>query len=383
MIPRTLFSEEHVLFRDAVRKFADKEVRPDLQEWEEREDTGTDIWKKCGEAGFLCATVDDAYGGAGADKLYSMILLEELGPLGGLGLSLAMHSDIVARYIQSYGSEYLKTNYLPKMVSGEMIGALAMSEPSAGSDVKTVKTRAERKGDHWVLNGSKIFISNGYHSGLVVVVAQTEKSLGAKGISLFVVDRDMPGFEKGKKLKKVGLRAQDTAELFFNDVIVPAENLLGEENKGFIHCMQDLPWERLQIAIMAVACAEYALELTKSYVTDRKLFGQRVSDFQNTRFRLAELASEIQIGRVFVDRCMELELKGKLSSNEASMAKYWCTDLQGRVVDECVQLHGGYGFMHEYEISRAWTDARAQRIYGGTNEVMKEMIANSILGKAK
>lgn len=383
MIERELFSEEHDLFRMAIGKFAEKEIHPNLEAWEEAEDTGTEIWRKCGDLGFLCTTVDEAYGGVGADKLYSMILLEELGPLGGLGLSMAMHSDIVARYIQTYGSDFLKNKYLPKMVSGELIGALAMSEPGAGSDVKTVKTRAVRNGDHYVLNGSKIFITNGYHSGVVVVVAQTDKDLGAKGISLFVVDEDMAGFEKGKKLKKVGLRAQDTAELFFNDVIVPAENLLGEENRGFIHCMQDLPWERLQIAIMAVSCCQYVLNLTTEYVKERQLFGKSVSDFQNTRFKLAELASEVQIGQVFVDRCMELELKGELDSAEASMAKYWCSDLQGRVVDECVQLHGGYGFMREYEVARAWTDARAQRIYGGTNEVMKDLIGNSMFGRAK
>lgn len=383
MIPRQIFSEEHTLFRDAVKKFASQEIHPHLEAWEEAEDTGTEIWRKCGEMGFLCATVDEAYGGVGADKLYSMILLEELGPLGGLGLSMAMHSDIVARYIQTYGSDFLKTKYLPQMISGERIGALAMSEPGAGSDVKIVKTRAVKQGDHYVLNGSKIFITNGYHSGVVVVVAQTSKDLGAKGISLFVVDSDMQGFEKGKKLKKVGLRAQDTAELFFNDVIVPEENLLGTENQGFIHCMQDLPWERLQIAIMAVACCRYVLDLTTDYVKERQLFGKSVSDFQNTRFKLAELASEVQIGQVFVDRCMELELKGELDSTEASMAKYWCSDLQGRVVDECVQLHGGYGFMREYEVARAWTDARAQRIYGGTNEIMKDLIGNSMFGRAK
>lgn len=383
MIAREIFSEEHQLFRDAVRKFAEKEIRPNLEAWDEAEDTGTEIWKKCGGMGFLCATANEEYGGVGADKLYSMILLEELGPLGGLGLSMAMHSDIVARYIQSYGSEYLKSKYLPQMISGERIGALAMSESGAGSDVKNVKTHAIKNGDHWILNGSKIFITNGYHSGVVIVVAQTNKELGAKGISLFVVDSDMPGFEKGKKLKKVGLRAQDTAELFFNDVIVPEENLLGTENQGFIHCMQDLPWERLQIAILAISCCHHVLNLTKDYVEERQLFGKSVSDFQNTRFKLAEIASEVQIGQVFVDRCMQLELKGELVSTEASMAKYWCSDLQGRVVDECVQLHGGYGFMREYEVARAWTDARAQRIYGGTNEVMKDMIGNAMFGKAQ
>jgi alkylation response protein AidB-like acyl-CoA dehydrogenase len=383
MIERTLFTEEHHLFRRSVRKFAEKEIRPHLEAWDEAEDVDRKIWSRLGEMGFLCTNVDEKYGGAGADKLYSMVLLEELGPLGGLGLSTAMHSDIVARYIQRYGSEYLKTSYLPQMVSGERIGALAMSEPGAGSDVKNIRTWAERRGDHYVLNGSKIFITNGHHCGLAVVVAQTDRELGAKGISLFVVDSDMKGFKSGRKLKKIGMRAQDTAELFFEDVVVPCENLLGTENHGFIHCMEDLPWERLQIAIVAIACCRHVLDLTIAYVQERKLFGKSVSDFQNTRFRLVELSSQVQIGQVFVDRCMELEMKGELGAAEAAMAKFWCSDLQGRVVDECVQLHGGYGFMREYEVARAWTDARAQRIYGGTNEVMKDLIGNAIFGKAK
>ncbi len=382
MIARQIFSEEHELFRDSVRKFAEKEICPNLESWDEAEDTGIEIWKKSGDMGFLCTNVSEEYGGVEANKLYSMILLEELGPLGGLGLSMAMHSDIVARYIQTYGSDHLKAKYLPPMISGELIGALAMSEPGAGSDVKNIQTSAKKNGDHYVLNGSKIFITNGYHSGVVIVVAQTNKELGAKGISLFVVDSEMEGFQKGKKLKKVGLRSQDTAELFFNDVKVPEENLLGTENLGFVHCMQDLPWERLQIAIMAISCCRYVLDLTTEYVKERQLFGRAVSDFQNTRFRLAELTTEVQIGQVFVDRCMELELDRELDSTQASMAKYWCSDLQGRVVDECVQLHGGYGFMREYEVARAWTDARAQRIYGGTNEVMKDLIGNAMFGKS-
>lgn len=379
MLPRTIFEPEHDAFRETVRRFADKHIRPNLEAWDDAEDMGVDIWRACGEQGLLCTTVPEEYGGAGCDKRFAMVLLEELTPLSGIGLALAMHSDIVARYIMKYGGEDTRRKYLPKMASGELIGALAMSEPGAGSDVKAIKTRAVRDGDDYILNGSKTFITNGYHSGVVVVVAQTDPNAGAKGISLLVVDATMPGFEKGKKLKKVGLRAQDTAELFFNDVRVPAANLLGEENRGFIHSMQELSWERLQLGICSIACADYALDLTCKYVRERHAFGQRVSEFQNTRFTLAELRTEVQIGRVFIDTCMKLELEGKLDGATASMAKYWSTDLQGKVADQCVQLHGGYGFMREYEIARAWTDARAQRIYGGTNEIMKELIARTIL----
>lgn len=377
---RSLFSSEHDMFRDMVRKFGENEIRPNLEAWDDAEDTGTDIWKKCGETGLLCPNISEDYGGAGADRLYSMIVLEELGPLGGIGLSMAMHSDIVARYLERYATESVKQKYLPEMANGNRIGALAMSEPVAGSDLKAIRTRAVKKGDHYVLNGSKIFITNGYHSGIVIVVAITNPELGAKGVSLFAVDPNCEGFDKGKKLKKVGLRSQDTAELFFNDVIVPAENLIGEENRGFIYCMEELPWERLQIAILSIAWCELMIELTIDYVKEREVFGKKVSDFQNTRFKLAELATETAIGRTFVDDCMRRELTGELDTVTASMAKTWCSDLQGRVADECVQLHGGYGFMREYEIARAWTDARAQRIYGGTNEIMKDLIARSLFG---
>jgi acyl-CoA dehydrogenase len=291
---------------------------------------------------------------------------------------MAMHSDIVARYIDRYGTHDVKCRYLPGMVDGTRIGALAMSEPSAGSDLKAIRTRAVRDGDHYVLNGSKIFITNGYHSGIVVVAAQTDVTRGAKGMSLFAVDPAWPGFRKGRKLKKIGLRAQDTAELFFDDVPVPVDHLLGEENRGFVYFMEELPWERLQIAILAIAWAERMLRLTCAYVSERKAFGHKISDFQNTRFRLAELATEITIGRTFVDHCMARELNGQLDTVSASMAKTWCSDLQGKVADECLQLHGGYGFMREYEIARGWADSRAQRIYGGTNEIMKDLIARSL-----
>ncbi|MEQ9586405.1 MAG: acyl-CoA dehydrogenase family protein [Parvibaculaceae bacterium] len=378
---RTLFSEEHDLFRQTVSRFGAEEVEPNLIRWDEAEDTGTDIWKRCGELGLLCPNVSADYGGAGADRLYSMIVLEELGPLGGLGLSMSMHSDIVARYLERYAEEGVRQAYLPEMATGQRIGALAMSEPGAGSDLKAIRTRAVRDGDDYVINGSKIFITNGYHCGIVVVVAQTDPSKGAKGISLIAVDPNTNGFVRGKKLKKIGLRSQDTAELFFNDMRVPARNLLGEEGRGFVYCMEELPWERLQIAILAIAWCERLLRQTVDYVRGREVFGRKVSDFQNTRFVLADLMTEVTIGRAFVDACMARELVGELDTVSASMAKIWCSDLQGKVADACVQLHGGYGFMREYEIGRAWADSRAQRIYGGTNEIMKDLIARSIFDR--
>ena len=377
-IARTLFQAEHEQFREAVRSFAAREIVPHLLRWEDNGAVDRTLWRQCGELGFLCPAIPADYGGAESDRLYSMILLEELAPLGGLGISLAMHSDIVAPYLVEFATEEVKRRYLPRMATGEVIGALAMSEPAAGSDVKAIRTTAIRSGDGYVLNGSKIFISNGSECGLVIVVAKTLPKAEAKGISLFVVDASMPGFEKGRRLKKIGLKAQDTAELFFNDVHVPATHLLGVENQGFQYLMRELPWERLQLAIAAVASASAALELTIDYTRARQAFGKPVLDFQNTRFKLAELQSEVQIAQVFVDRCMQLELDRQLDPVTAAMAKYWCTDLQCKVVDECLQLHGGYGYMQEYAISRAYVDARAQRIYGGTNEIMKDIIARTL-----
>lgn len=379
MIKRTLFNEEHDMFRDAVRKFAEQEIVPNLEHWDERGSIDRELWHKSGELGFLCCTLPEAYGGSGVDRRFSMILLEELTPLSAIGISFAMHSEIVAAYINRYATEATKSRYLPRMVSGELIGALGMSEPGAGSDVKAISTTAVRDGDHYILNGSKTFISNGEECGLVIVVAKTDPQAGAKGVSLLIVDETMAGFEKGKQLKKVGLKSQDTAELFFNDVRVPTENLLGEENHGFFYSMEELSWERAQLAVAAVACAKDSIARTIEYVNERKVFGKTVSEFQNTRFKLAEMQTEVQIAEVFVDRCMELELKGELDNSTAAMMKYWTTDLQYKVADECVQLHGGYGFMQEYPIARAWVDARAQRIYGGTNEVMKELISRKIL----
>ncbi len=378
MFERTLFKEEHTLFRDAVRRFMETEVQPHRERWEEQGYVDREVWKKAGAAGFLCPSMPEQYGGADADKLYSMVLIEEQNRIGDSGFGFGLHSEIVAPYILHYGSEHLKQAYLPKMASGEMIGAIAMTEPAAGSDLQGIKTTAVRDGEHWVLNGSKTFITNGWNADLVIVVAKTDAAKGYKGISLFIVDTAMEGFSKGKRLKKLGMKAQDTAELFFDNVRVPAANLLGDEGTGFVQLMQELPWERMQIALGAVAGAEAALSWTVAYAHERKAFGQEIMAFQNTRFSLAELKTEIQIARIFVDRCMELLLENKLDAVDAAMAKYWTTDLQCKVVDACLQLHGGYGYMWEYPIARAFADARVQRIYGGTNEIMKEIISRTL-----
>ena len=378
MIPRTLFAPEHETFRDSVRRFMQEEVVPHDERWQEQGYADKEVWRKAGANGFLCPSMPQEYGGADADKLYSVVLIEEQARANNSTLGFSLHSEIVAPYLLAYGSEALKKKYLPKMASGEMVGAIAMSEPAAGSDLQGVKTTAQRKGDRYVLNGSKTFITNGWNCDLVIVVAKTNPAKGAKGTSLLIVDTSMKGFSKGKRLKKMGLKGQDTAELFFDNVEAPAENLLGQENNGFIYLMQELPWERLQIAIGAVAKAEAALEWTRAYVTERKAFGRPVSSFQNTRFKLAELATEVQVARVFVDRCIELLMKKSLDTATASMAKYWVTDLECKVMDECVQLHGGYGYMWEFPIARAYVDARVQRIYGGTNEIMKEVISRSL-----
>jgi len=378
MIPRTLFSPEHETFRDSVRRFMQEEVVPHDERWQEQGYVDREVWTKAGANGFLCCSMPEEYGGAGADRLYSVVLMEEQARANNSSLGWGLHSEIVAPYLLRYGSDALKKKYLPKMAAGDMIGAIAMSEPGAGSDLQAVKTTAQKKGDRYVVNGSKTFITNGWHCDLVIVVAKTDPAKGAKGTSLVVVDTSMKGFTKGKRLKKLGLKGQDTAELFFDNVEVPAENLLGQENNGFIYLMQELPWERMQIAIGAIAKAEAAVEWTKAYVTERKAFGKPIASFQNTRFKLAELATEVQVARVFVDRCMELLLAGTLDTATASMAKYWVSDLECKVIDECLQLHGGYGFMWEFPIARAYADARVQRIYGGTNEIMKEVISRSM-----
>ena len=383
MIDHTLFNTDHEAFRDSFRRFVEKEITPLHDSWEDQGYVDREVWRAAGANGFLCMTMPEEYGGAGADRLYSVAQMEEIARAGVSGIGFGLHSEIVAPYVLHYGTEAQKKHYLPLLATGEMVGAIAMSEPAAGSDLQGVKTTAIKSADgsHYLLNGSKTFITNGWHADLVIVVAKTDPAAGAKGTSLFLVERGMEGFSKGKRLKKLGMKAQDTSELFFDNVKVPAENLLGGaafEGRGFICLMEQLPWERLQIAIGAVASAQAAIDWTVEYVKDRKVFGQAVASYQNTRYTLAELQTEVQVARVFVDKCCELVCENRLDTATASMAKYWCSDLQCKVMDECLQLHGGYGYMWEYPITRAYADARVQRIYGGTNEIMKEVISRSM-----
>ena len=385
MIERTLYTPEHIAFRDSYQRFADKEIAPHHAAWEEQGYVDRAVWEKAGANGFLCMTMPEDCGGAGADRLYAVAQMEVNAAGGYSGIGFGLHNEIVAPYVERYGTAAQKQKYLPAMARGEIIGAIAMSEPAAGSDLQGIKTAAVRHDDgSYLLNGSKTFITNGWHADLVIVVAKTDPTAGAHGISLLLVERGMPGFEKGQRLKKLGLKAQDTSELFFDNVRVPAEQVLGGEamvGKGFVCLMQELPWERLQIAIGAVASAQAAIDQTIAYVKERKVFGGTVAGFQNTRFTLAELQTEVQVARVFVDKCLELVLQEKLDTATATMAKYWCSDLQCKVMDECLQLFGGYGYMWEYPITRAFADARVQRIYGGTNEIMKELIARSFIDR--
>ncbi|HQR59250.1 MAG TPA: acyl-CoA dehydrogenase family protein [Azonexus sp.] len=378
-IPRTIFGDEHRQFAESVDRFIEVEVAPHYERYEEQGYIDREVWLKAGESGYLCTSMPEEYGGAGADKLYSVVLFEQPARRAVQNLlGMLLHSEIVAPYLLHYGSEFLKRKYLPRMATGELIGAIAMTEPAAGSDLQGIRTTAVRDGDHYVLNGSKTFITNGFHCDLVIVVAKTDPGKGAKGTSLFVVDTTMAGFSKGRRLKKIGMKAQDTGELFFDNVRVPVDNLLGQENRGFAYLMTELPWERLQIAITAVAQMEAAIDWTSLYCRERRAFGKEIMQFQNTQFTLAEAMTEVQIARVFIDRCIDLHIKGELDATAASMAKYWCTDLQSKVLDACLQLHGGYGYMWEYPIARAWADSRVARIYGGSNEIMKELIARQL-----
>ena len=378
MVERKVFSSEHNLFRDTVRRFIADHVAPHHARWEEQGYVDREVWHRAGATGLLCTSIPESYGGVGADRLASIVVMEEFAAAIANGPGFGLHSEIVAPYLLHYGTEEQKQRYLPRMARGEIIGAIAMTEPAAGSDLQGICTTAIRDGDHYVLNGSKTFITNGWLSDLVIVVAKTDPAAGAKGVSLLLVERGMPGFEKGQRLKKAGLKAQDTAELFFNHVRVPASNVLGRPGDGFVCLMQQLPWERLQIAIGAVAAARATLERTVAYVGERRAFGSTIGGFQNTRYTLAEIATEVEVGQVFVDRCIELLQQERLDSATASMAKLWCSEMQFRAIDACVQLHGGYGYMWEFPVTRAWADARVQRIYGGTSEIMKELIARSI-----
>ncbi len=379
MIPRTIYEPEHELFRDSVRKFLETEAEPFHHQWEKEGQVDRALWLKAGEQGFLCPTVPEEYGGVGVDFRYNAIVNEELGRSGLTGIGWGLHSDIAVPYIIRYGNEAQKQQYLPKCVTGEIVTAIAMTEPGAGSDLQGIKTHAVRDGDDYIINGSKTFITNGQHADLVVVVAKTDPAGGAKGTSLFLVEAGTPGFSKGKNLEKIGLKAQDTSELFFQDVRVPKEALLGEEGMGFIYLMQDLPQERLNVSILAVASAESILRQTVDYVNERKAFGKPVAAFQNTQFKLAELDTELTAVRVFLDRCLELHIEEKLDAVTAAKAKLLTTDLQCKVIDECLQLHGGYGFMWEYPVARAFADSRVQRIYAGTNEIMKLIIGRELL----
>ena len=377
-IPRTIFSTEHELFRDTVRRFLETEIVPYHEEWEDVRLVPREAWLKAGETGLLGTSVAEEYGGSGAGFLFDAVVLEELGRSGATGPGWDLHSYIVAPYIEKYGTEGQKRRWLPPMVTGEAIGAIAMTEPGTGSDLKAVRTTAVRVGDDYVINGSKTFITNGINADLVLLVAKTNHNLGAKGISLFLVNTESDGFRNGRNLKKIGLKAQDTAEMFFDDVRVPASDILGDENEGWRYLMEELVQERLIVAVRAMATAEVALEQTIAYTKDREAFSTKVFEFQNTRFTLAQLASDIQVGRVFTDRCIALHAEAQCDAVTAAMAKMWLTELEGKVLDACLQLHGGYGFMWEFPIARAWADSRVHRIYAGTNEIMKEIVARTL-----
>ena len=380
MIPRTVYEPEHELFRESVRKFLEVEAAPFHAQWEKDGQVDRALWNKAGEQGFLAPTVPEEYGGVGVDFRYNAIVDEEVSRAGLSGIGWGLHSDIGVPYILNYGSEEIKQKYMPKFVSGELVTAIAMTEPGAGSDLQGVKTSAVLDGDEWVINGSKTFITNGQHADVVIVVAKTDPDAGAKGTSLILVDAGTAGFEKGTNLEKIGMKAQDTSELFFQDVRVPKGNLLGEAGMGFVYLMQELPQERLSVGVNAIASARSILDQTVEYVKERKAFGRSVATFQNTQFKLAELDTEITSAQVFVDRCLELHVEGKLDVPTAAKLKLLSTDLQCKVIDECLQLHGGYGYMWEYPVARAYADARIQKIYAGTNEIMKLIIGRTLLG---
>ena len=376
-------SDEMTLFRDMARRAFEQEISPHFEQWEEDHLVPRELWRTLGEAGLLCPDVDEAYGGAGTSPHVTLALIEELSAMGfgGIASGYGIHSNIVAPYIIHHGTEAQKQQWLPRMVSGDAVGALAMTEPGAGSDVQAIRTNAVRDGDEWILNGSKIFITNGIHADLVIVAAITDPGKGAKGTSLFLVDAHLPGFEKSKKIEKIGQHSSDTAQLFFQDVRLPADALLGEENRGFVIMMQELPRERLGIAAQAVAAAEGALALTVDYVQERKAFGQAIGAFQNTRFKLADVKTEIALNRALYEQCADEYARGELTADKAAMLKLASCEMQCSTVDECLQLFGGYGYTSEYPISRFYTDARIQRIYGGSSEIMRELVARTMLGK--
>ena len=373
-------TEDVVLLEEQARRFIAAEFVPHLDRWHEEHFYPREVWSKAGAAGLLCASMPEEYGGAGGSFAHEAVIDREYSLAGFDTFGAPLHSGIVAPYILNYGTEEQKRRWLPKLATGELIGAIAMSEPGTGSDLQGVRTTAKKSGNGYVLNGSKTFITNGQHANLIVVVAKTDSKQGAKGVSLMVVETaDAQGFRRGRKLKKLGMDSADTSELFFEDVSLPAESLLGiEEGQGFYQLMKELPQERLIVSVHAVAMIERALALTIDYVKQRQAFGKKIVEFQNTQFVLAECKSEATIAKVFLDHCIERHVQGELDTVTASMAKYWLSDLVGKIIDRCLQLFGGYGYMDEYPISRLYRDARVMRIYAGTNEIMKLLIARSL-----
>jgi acyl-CoA dehydrogenase len=377
-IPRTLYAEEHELFRETVARFLQKEVLPVYEEWEDAGKTPRSIWKRAGEVGLLGTSIPEAYGGFGGDFCFDAIVIEELGRYGVAAPAWDVHAYIIAPILEKFCSESQKQEWLPKMVSGESILAIGLTEPGGGSDLKELRTSAVGDGGEFVVNGSKTFITNGHIADYVLLATKTAPELGAKGVSLFMLDLTLPGVSRGRNLKKIGNKAQDTAELFFENVRVPASKMVGSLNQGWEILMDGLVQERLVVAVRSAVLAEVAVDQTIEYTKTRRAFGQTVFDFQNTQFKLAEMSADVEAARPFVDRCIELHAKGELSMNVAAKAKLWTTELADRVLDDCLQLHGGYGYMWEFPIARAWADARVHRIYAGTNEVMKYIISKNL-----
>lgn len=378
---RTVYSNDHESFRASFRKWLDREIVPHHEEWEAAGIVPRDVWLEAGKHGFLGYHVPETFGGGGVDDFrFGAVMQEEVSTTGVIGSvnGMTLHNDIVLPYYLTLATDDQKKRWLPRMVTGELIGALAITEPNTGSDVAGVKTSGVKRGDTWVVNGAKTFITNGINSDLVITTVRTNPDAGHRGFTLLVLERGMTGFERGRNLNKLGMHAQDTAELSFTDVEVPAENVLGEEGMGFVYLMQNLAQERLTMAVGGVQVAEAAVNWTLDYTKNRKAFGQSIADFQNSKFALAEMATEVQVAQVYVDRCIELHCEGRLSAEQSAAAKFWVTELQNKVVDRCLQLHGGYGYMMEYPIARAWADSRIQTIYGGTSEIMKEIVGRSL-----
>jgi alkylation response protein AidB-like acyl-CoA dehydrogenase len=377
-LDRPIFESEHELFRETCKRFMEKEVVPYHADWEKAGQVPREIWVKAAQAGLLLPTTSADYGGSGGDFRFGAVLTEEVGYASASGLGIPLHNDIIAPYIENYGSEDIKRAWLPKMASAEAIGAICMTEPGTGSDLQGVKTTAKKDGNEYVINGQKTFITNGQNADIFIVVCKTDPELGAKGTSLILVEADRDGFSRGRNLDKIGLKAQDTSELFFDNVRVPQTNILGEENQGFRYLMEQLPRERLLSALRAIATVEAALEWTVAYTKERKAFGSTIFDFQNTKFKLAEVRANAVVGRAFIDRCIEMQINGTLDLETAAIAKLWASEVQGKAVDECLQLFGGYGYMWEYPIARLYADARINRIYAGSSEVMKLIISRHL-----